>query len=154
MRVHTFDSELWVERPREEVFSFFADAANLQRITPPWLGFEILTPLPIEMGAGALIDYRLRVRGLRLRWRTRIEEWDPPASFADLQLRGPYRLWHHVHSFEEREGGTLCRDRVRYAVPFDRLVHALLVRPDIERIFAHRREVLRGLLGGRGTAAG
>lgn len=147
MKVHTYESEIWLARPRPEVFEFFADAGNLERLTPPWVRFRILTPRPIALGPGALIDYRLRLRGLPVRWRTLISDWQPPQRFTDLQLRGPYRFWHHTHSFEERDGGTLCRDRVLYAVPFDRLVHDRLVRPDVERIFAHRREVLAGIFG-------
>ncbi|HSM12902.1 MAG TPA: SRPBCC family protein [Thermoanaerobaculia bacterium] len=153
MRVHAFESEIWLPQPRREVFEFFSDAGNLERITPPWVHFRVLTPQPIEMRPGALIDYRLRLRGLPLGWRTLISEWEPPVRFVDLQLRGPYRLWHHTHAFEERDGGTLCADRVLYAVPFDRLVHERLVRPDVERIFAHRRQALAALFGAPETAS-
>jgi hypothetical protein len=142
LRESRFESELWLPRPVEEVFPFFADAGNLERLTPPWLRFRILTPRPIEMRPGALVDYRLRVHGLPLGWRTRIEAWEPPHRFVDVQLRGPYRLWHHTHTFEARDGGTLCRDLVRYAVPGGALVDRLLVRRDIERIFAYRRDEL------------
>lgn len=147
MREHTIIVEQWLPRPLAELFPFFADAANLERITPPWLAFHILTPPPIEMHPGALIDYRLRVRGIPLRWRTRIAVWEPPARFVDEQVRGPYRLWVHEHTFAERDGGTVCRDAVRYAVPGGELVHRLLVRPDVERIFAHRQQALRELFG-------
>ena len=125
------------------MFPFFADAANLDAITPPWLNFRIVTPKPIVMRLAALIDYRLRVRGLPLRWQTRINAWEPPHRFEDEQLRGPYRQWIHEHTFEARDGGILACDRVRYAVPFDWLVHGWLVRPDIERIFHHRTEMLK-----------
>lgn len=148
MRESRFELELWLPRPRSEVFAFFADAANLDRLTPPWLGFRILTPPPIVLRQGALIDYRLRLHGLPLRWRTRIEVWDPPRRFVDLQLRGPYRLWHHTHTFTEQGGGTLCRDVVRYAVPGGPWIDRLFVRRDLRRIFAHRSEVLRRLFGG------
>jgi ligand-binding SRPBCC domain-containing protein len=147
MRVRKFESELWLPRPLEEVFKFFSDAANLDALTPPWLNFRIVTPSPIAMHAGALIDYRLRVRAIPIRWRTRITEWSPPHRFVDEQLRGPYRLWHHEHEFESKDGGTLVRDRVRYAVWFDLIVHRFLVRPDIERIFAYRQQKLRELFG-------
>ena len=143
MKVRNFESELWLPRPRDEVFAFFADAANLDAITPRWVRFRTLTPGPIEMRAGTLIDHQLRIRGFPIRWRTKITVWEPPARFVDEQLRGPYRLWAHEHLFEEREGGTLVRDRVRYAVPFDFVVHPLLVRRDVERIFAHRTECLK-----------
>jgi ligand-binding SRPBCC domain-containing protein len=133
--------EQWIARPVEEVFAFFADATNLEAITPPWLRFRILSPAPIAMGAGALIFYRLRWGRLPLRWVTRIEEWQPPSRFIDVQLRGPYALWHHTHSFEPHEDGTLMRDRVRYALPLGplgRLTHRLFVRRDLEAIFDYR----------------
>ncbi len=147
MREHTFAADQWLPRPLAALFPFFADVANLGRITPPWLSFSVLTPPPIEMRVGALIDYRLRVHGIPLRWRTRIAVWEPPARFVDEQARGPYRLWVHEHTFAERDGGTLCRDAVRYAAPGGELVHRWLVRPDIERIFAHRQQALSELFG-------
>jgi ligand-binding SRPBCC domain-containing protein len=143
MRVHEFQSELWLPLPPEELFPFFADAANLDALTPPWLHFHIITPAPIAMREGALIDYRLRVRSIPLRWRTRINVWQPPHRFVDEQIRGPYRQWIHEHTFEARASGTLARDRVRYAVALDFLVHRLFVRPDMERIFQYRSEALR-----------
>ncbi len=147
MTEHTFHAELWLPRPRPEVFAFFAEARNLEAITPPWLKFEVLTPAPIEMRAGTLIDYRLRLHGIPIRWRTEITLWEPPVRFADTQLRGPYRLWVHTHTFEEKDGGTLCRDDVRYAVPGGALIERLFVRRDVERIFAHRQDVMRRRLG-------
>ena len=143
MRVREFKTELWLPRPPEQVFPFFADAGNLDAITPPWLHFHIVTPRPIEMRAGALIDYKLRVRGLPLCWRTLIKEWQPPYRFVDEQVRGPYRQWIHTHTFEPRAAGTLARDVVQYAVPFDFIAHTLFVRRDIEKIFAYRQETLR-----------
>ena len=144
MRIREFKAELWLPRRQEEVFSFFSDAANLDLITPPWLHFRMVTASPVKMEPGALIDYRLRIRGVPLRWRTRITEWNPPVGFVDEQLHGPYRLWHHEHQFEPSNGGTLARDRVRYAVPFDFVTHRF-VRSDIERIFAYRQAKLRSL---------
>jgi len=143
MTVREFKIELWLPRPPEEVFPFFGNAANLDAITPPWLDFRILTPPPIVMREGALIDYRLRVRGLPLRWRTRISAWQPPHRFVDEQLRGPYRQWIHEHTFEPRDGGTLARDVVQYAVPLDFLLHRRFVRPDVERIFEFRAAELK-----------
>src|SRR3712207_4721726 len=110
MRVHTLIREQHLERPPEEVFPFFAEARNLEAITPPVLGFRVITTGDIEMGVGTLIQYRLRVRGVPLDWLTRIDGWDPGVSFVDTQLAGPYRLWHHTHTFEPRSGGTLMRD--------------------------------------------
>jgi ligand-binding SRPBCC domain-containing protein len=148
MKIHEFHAELWLPRRAEEIFEFFSDAANLQAITPDWLNFEILTPRPIEIRAGTLIDYRLRVHGLPLRWQTEITAWQPPHRFVDEQKRGPYRHWVHEHRFETKDGGTLCTDHVRYAVPGGELVHRLFVRRDVERIFAHRAVKMRKLLGG------
>jgi hypothetical protein len=137
--------EQFLARPRPEVFAFFTDVANLARITPDFLHFTILTPLPLEMAAGALIDYRLRLFGIPFQWQTRIETFAPPERFSDIQARGPYRSWRHLHEFEERDGGTLMRDTVDYALPLGPLgavAHALFVRRSVARIFDHRREVL------------
>ena len=147
MKTREFVSELWLPRPRGEVFAFFGEAANLDAITPPWLNFRTITPGPIALQAGTLLEHKLRVRGFPIRWRTRITAWEPPARFVDEQLRGPYRLWVHEHLFEERDGGTLMRDHVRYSVPFDFLVHKILVAPEVERIFAYRADWLRRRFG-------
>lgn len=144
MTLFEFKTELWLPRPRQEIFPFFADANNLQAITPPWLNFHVLTP-EVEIRAGALIDYRLRVRGIPLRWRTHIKVWEPPGRFVDEQLRGPYRRWVHEHTFEESNGGTLCRDHVQYAVWGGRLVEWLFVRRDVRQIFDHRQQRLNEL---------
>lgn len=137
----------FLPRRREEVFAFYADAFQLEAITPSWLSFSVLTPAPIRMKPGALIDYRLKLHGIPIRWRTRISAWEPPYRFVDEQLRGPYRRWHHEHFFEEVDGGTRCRDVVDYEVPGGRLIHHLLVRRDLERIFTYRHERLADLLG-------
>lgn len=136
----------WLPRPRDEVFEFFADAFNLERITPPLLQFQVLTPAPIVMRVGALIDYRLRLRGIPLRWKTEITAWDPPCRFADEQVSGPYALWRHTHEFVEQDGGTLMTDRVEYAVPFGTLVHVLFVKNDVRRIFEFRDRTIHELL--------
>lgn len=149
MRIREFKCELWLRVPPDEVFPFFSSAANLDAITPSWLNFRIVTPPPIEMGRGTLIDYKLRVHGLPMRWRTLISAWEPPHRFVDEQLRGPYRQWIHEHTFSPKDGGTLARDVVRYAVPLDFVVHPLFVRRDIERIFVFRQQVLLGRFGGR-----
>jgi ligand-binding SRPBCC domain-containing protein len=143
MHEFEFRTDIRLARPIDEVFAFFADAHNLESITPTFLRFHVLTPAPIRMSPGTLIDYRLSLRGVPIRWRTRIESWEPPLRFVDLQLSGPYRLWHHEHTFTTIPGGTLCCDRVRYAVPggpgLERLVERYLVRRDVERIFEYRR---------------
>ncbi len=143
MRVHEFQSEIFLPLPPEKIFPFFADATNLQILTPPWLNFKILTPLPILMREGTLIDYQLRVHAIPVRWCSRITLWQPPLRFADEQIRGPYRQWIHEHFFEPRNGGTLARDVVQYAVPFDFLTHKFFVRRDMEKIFAFRARELQ-----------
>lgn len=137
-------AETRVARPRDEVFPFFAEAANLESITPAFLGFKILTPLPIPMGAGTLIDYRISLRGIPMRWRTRIAAWEPPVRFVDEQIAGPYRRWVHEHTFADDGHGTLCRDVVRYrlwAPPgIEAFLHRTLVAPDLRRIFGFRAQ--------------
>jgi ligand-binding SRPBCC domain-containing protein len=147
MRARNFESQLWLPQPRDEVFAFFSDAANLDAITPPWLNFRTITPDPTEMHCGTMLDYKLRIHGFPIRWRSQITAWEPPVRFVDEQVRGPYRLWIHEHIFVERDGGTLVCDRVQYAVPFDWLTHSLLVRPDVERIFRYRSDLLRRRFG-------
>ena len=131
------------------VFAFFADARNLEAITPPLLRFRVVTPEPIAMGAGTMIRYRLRVHGVPVNWLTEITEWEPPHRFVDTQVKGPYALWHHTHTFEPDGDGTLMRDVVRYRVgfgPLGTLANALLVRRDLEAIFDHRARQVAGLL--------
>jgi ligand-binding SRPBCC domain-containing protein len=140
----TLHREQWVPQPLPVVFDFFADAQNLEVLTPPWLNFHILSQ-GIKLQPGTLIDYRLRLHGVPLRWRTLIAEWQPPYRFTDEQLEGPYRLWHHEHRFSERDGGTLLTDHIRYLAPggpLAPLIHRLAVRPDLERIFDHRGKVI------------
>ncbi len=150
---YELEREQWVPRPIEEVFQFFSDARNLEALTPHWLRFHVLTPDPIAMTPGALIDYRLIWHGLPLRWKTKIVRWEPPYYFEDLQLKGPYRLWHHAHRFEQSGGGTRITDMVRYALPFGllgRAIHAISVQRNVEEIFAYRQEKVRALFGGDG----
>jgi ligand-binding SRPBCC domain-containing protein len=142
MKAYLLETELWLPQPRAEVFSFFADAYNLETITPPWLNFEVLTPAPIVMRHGTLIDYRIRIHGVSVRWRTEIKIWQPPHQFVDEQLHGPYKLWQHTHTFEERDGGTRCTDQVRYHPRGGALMNWLFVRRDVENIFEYRRQRL------------
>lgn len=147
MRTWELRTEIRLARPPGEVFEFFGDAGNLQEITPPWLHFRILTPQPIEMRPGARIDYKLRLHGIPVSWKTEITAWEPPRRFVDEQLSGPYRLWVHEHTFEEIEGGTLARDKVRYAVPGGALANRLLVARDLKAIFRYRFEKLQEVFG-------
>jgi ligand-binding SRPBCC domain-containing protein len=145
--MHHYHDELWLPRPVTEIFRFFADAFNLQALTPEWVNFEILTPKPIQLRAGALIDYRLCVHHFPVRWQTEITAWEPPHRFVDEQKRGPYRKWIHEHRFTAHNGGTLCTDHVQYAVLGGALVNRLFVRRDVERIFAFRRHKLAERFG-------
>ncbi|HEX4825882.1 MAG TPA: SRPBCC family protein [Candidatus Polarisedimenticolaceae bacterium] len=143
----TLRSEIWLGQPIERVFAFFADAGNLEELTPPWLRFRIVTPRPIVMRQGARLEYALRLRGVPVHWESEITVWDPPRRFADEQRRGPYRAWIHEHSFAPRDGGTDVGDFVRYAVPGGWLIDRLVVRRDVRAIFDHRTAQLRQLFG-------
>ena len=147
MKTFTLTNELWLPQAPEEVFHFFADAANLERLTPPSLRFQILTPLPIEMSVGALIDYRIRLRGIPMRWQSEITLWEPPYRFIDEQRRGPYRLWVHEHTFTPQDGGTLAKDIVHYAVVGGAIVQRLFVASELKRIFEYRNAALRDYFG-------
>jgi ligand-binding SRPBCC domain-containing protein len=154
-RLHTFRREQSIPRTPAEVFAFFADARNLEVLTPPWLGFQILTPGPIQIAAGARIKYRLGLHGIPLRWTTEIRHWEPPLRFVDVQLSGPYQLWHHTHRFEACQAGTRMTDVVKYRLPFGaigRALNALAVRRDIERIFDYRFARINELFDGAGLA--
>jgi ligand-binding SRPBCC domain-containing protein len=150
MSTYMLDREQWVPRPIEEVFAFFSNAANLELLTPPWLKFHIVTPQPITMAPGTLIEYRIHWHFVRLRWVTEIVEWTPPTRFVDVELRGPYKLWHHTHSFTSERGGTTIRDQIRYALPLGpigALANRLAVCRDLERIFDYRVERVREQFG-------
>ncbi|MCL4693425.1 MAG: SRPBCC family protein [Candidatus Hydrogenedentes bacterium] len=145
MTAYILKREQRVPYSLDEVFAFFSQAANLQRITPPSLNFCILTPPPLRMREGALIDYTLRIFGVPIHWRTLITTYDPPHRFVDEQIKGPYVFWHHTHTFREDDDGTIIGDEVRYVLPFGalgRLMHAVYVRRDLERIFDYREEVI------------
>jgi ligand-binding SRPBCC domain-containing protein len=147
---YRLEREQWIPGPLDEVFAFFAEARNLERITPPWLGFRFVTPHPIEMAAGRRIEYTVRIGGVPVRWRTLITHWDPPHGFADVQERGPYASWDHAHTFRTLEDGVLVSDVVRYRLPFGplgRAVHWLAVRAMLARIFDYRFRVIRERFG-------
>jgi ligand-binding SRPBCC domain-containing protein len=135
-----FEAELWVPRPIDEVFAFFANAANLEVLTPPWLHFHILNP-EIAIGEGVRIDYRLRIHGVPMRWQSEISRWNPPSSFVDEQRKGPYRRWVHTHTFAAERGGTRVGDSVEFEVPFGWLAGRFVMR-DVQKIFAFRQQAL------------
>jgi ligand-binding SRPBCC domain-containing protein len=159
MRERVLQREQVLDAPVEEAFEFFSRAENLEAITPPLLSFRITTPGPIEMDVGTLIRYRLKLHGVHASWLTRIEEWDPPLGFVDRQLRGPYGLWHHTHSFEpwgEDGSQTRMTDLVRYGQrlgPLGTVAEHALVRRDLDRIFDFRRDAIPALLARQGAPA-
>ena len=140
-------TEVWLPVERARLFPFFAEAANLETLTPPFLGFEILTPQPVPMGVGTLIDYRIRLHGIPMNWRTEITAWEPNVRFIDSQVRGPYRSWVHEHRFADQDGGTLCSDTVDYRVPGGALVHTVFVEKNVRSIFAYRHQKMKELFG-------
>ena len=140
----------WFPRPLDEVFEFFADATNLEAMTPSFLKFRVLTPAPIAMTDGLLIDYRLSFAGVPFRWQTRIEEWRPTSHFVDLALKGPYKYWRHRHEFASENGGTRMLDRVEYELPLGllgHLAHVLFVRASLRFIFDHRAAAMTAKFG-------
>lgn len=142
--------ELRLKLPRDEVFEFFSDAANLERITPRELRFHIVSPQPIEMGKGTLIDYRLRIRGVPVKWQTEISVWNPPFGFEDRQIRGPYKQWIHRHTFTEiSRNETLIEDEIRYRLPLEPFgdLARFLVRRELDYIFDFRQKAVADLLG-------
>jgi hypothetical protein len=147
---HILQREQVLPGSPDDVFPLFADARNLEALTPPLLRFEVITPDPIEMQVGTIIQYRLRLRGVPVRWLTSIQAWEPPHRFVDVQVRGPYALWHHTHTFEDGgDGTTLMRDTVRYSIgfgPLGDLAHRLFVGRDVASIFDFRREAILPLL--------
>lgn len=150
MSIHVLTRQQELGGSPEEVFPFFADATNLEAITPPLLAFQVTTPRPIAMHAGTLIEYRLKIHHVPIRWRTLIEQWQPSEMFVDKQIKGPYKLWHHTHRFESLPGErTLMTDVVRYSVgygPLGDLARSLFVGRDVASIFDYRAEVIEPLL--------
>jgi ligand-binding SRPBCC domain-containing protein len=147
---YTLRREQVVPRKLEEVFEFFACANNLEALTPDWLHFKVLSVDPQPVQKGSLISYGLRVHGVPVRWTSEIVEWDPPHKFVDLQVHGPYELWHHTHRFQAEAERTRITDEVQYALPLGalgRVARRLLVRSDVEKIFAFREEKIRALFG-------
>ena len=143
--MHTLITSMSLPRARDQVFAFFAEATNLERITPPELGFQIVTPGPLHLREGTCIDYRLHLFGIPFSWQTEIQRWNPPEVFVDVQRRGPYKHWVHTHRFREEQGATIIEDEVQYALPYAPLGELVypLVRLQLHRIFRYRQHAIR-----------
>jgi ligand-binding SRPBCC domain-containing protein len=146
MKPHTIIRKTIIKRPLQEVFQFFSKAENLNLLTPAELEFKILTPLPIKMGAGALIDYKIKLNGIPFNWKTEICTWIENECFVDQQLKGPYRIWHHTHAFKAIEGGTEMTDEVKYLSPgwfLEPIIQTLFIKKKVEGIFDYRNSKLK-----------
>jgi ligand-binding SRPBCC domain-containing protein len=143
--IHTLKTSMSLPRARDQVFAFFAEASNLERITPPELGFEMVTPQPIHLSEGTRIEYRLHLFGIPFSWQSEIQRWNPPEAFVDVQRRGPYKHWVHTHCFREEQGVTIIEDEVQYALPYAPLGELVypLVRLQLRRIFRYRQHAIR-----------
>ena len=146
MKTFEINMKQYINKPLEVVFEFFSKPENLEMITPKSLSFNILTPTPIKMEKGSLIDYTIRLFGVPIHWRTLISDYEPPFRFVDQQIKGPYTFWHHTHTFRLVEGGVEIIDQVKYSLPLGwlgTLVHAIWVRKDLEKIFEYRKSVIQ-----------
>ena len=149
MKIYELNEKQIIKLPIEAVFNFFSKPENLAVITPSKLDFKILTPTPIVMNSGTLIDYTIRVMGFTVHWRTLITEYNPPYNFVDEQIKGPYTFWHHTHTFKEIDGGVEISDNVQYAIPMGiigGLLHSIYIRNDLKKIFSHRKTVIDNIL--------
>ena len=146
MKTFEINTKQYINKPLEVVFEFFSKPENLEMITPESLSFNILTPIPIRMEKGSLIDYTIRLFGIPVHWRTLISDYEPPFRFVDQQIKGPYTFWHHTHTFQPVDGGVEIIDKVKYSLPLGwlgTLVHSIWVRKDLEKIFEHRKTVIQ-----------
>lgn len=146
MKPHTLQRATFINRPVDEVFHFFSNPVNLARITPPAFRLRIITPQPVVIQQGTIIDYKIKALGIPFKWRTEITVWQPPHRFVDIQVHGPYSLWTHEHVFEAKDGGTLMHDRLQFRSPgwvLEPLINKLLVQPKIEELFDHREACLK-----------
>ena len=152
LKIYELKRRTFIPAPIQDVFSFFSNAEDLNLITPPWLYFKILTPLPVIMKENTQIDYSIKLLGLRMTWKTEITVWQPPNKFIDRQIKGPYRVWEHTHIFKEKGRGTQMEDIVQYAVPgfvLSPIFHLLFVRPRLVKIFAYREQKMLELFTSR-----
>ena len=146
MKTFEINMKQYINKPLDVVFEFFSKPENLEIITPESLSFNILTPTPIKMGKGSLVDYTIRLFGIPIHWRTLISDYEPPFRFVDQQIKGPYTFWHHTHTFKLVEGGVEIIDQVKYSLPLGwlgTLAHAIWVRKDLEKIFEYRKTIIQ-----------
>ena len=142
MAEHIIDQSFSIGQSKEDIFDFFASAENLERLTPPWLNFKIISSLPINMDVGTVIEYEIKLHGIPIRWESEITLWDPPHRFCDIQRKGPYKKWVHEHIFETSDVGTLVKDKVNYEVIGGNLINKLFVKNDLAKIFNYRQATL------------
>ena len=149
MKLNEINSEQFINIKIQNVFDFFSKPENLQEITPKRLGFNIITPGPIEMEKGTVIDYYIKISYIPIRWRTIITNYNPPYKFVDQQIKGPYSFWHHTHTFSKLNGGTLIKDNIKYLVPFGiigKIINKIWIKRDLENIFDYRKNKIKILL--------
>jgi len=149
MKVYSLKRKQFIKLPIEKVFDFFSKPENLEKITPSSLSFKIITPIPIDMSKGALIDYTIKLFFYPVHWRTIISDYNPPYSFIDQQIKGPYKFWHHSHEFKEVNDGVEIIDNVKYSVPFGvvgRLAHKIWIRNELNKIFDYRMKIINDLI--------
>ena len=148
MKIYELVKTQVIDSSIDNVFDFFAKPENLKKITPEKLSFNIITPTPITMDKGTVIDYTIRLFGIQVHWRTLITMYDPPHEFIDEQIKGPYNFWHHNHKFKEVEGGVEISDKVNYSIPmgvFGRVLHFFWIKRDLEKIFLHRKKFFENI---------
>jgi hypothetical protein len=148
MKIYKITTKQIIQRPLAEVFAFFSQPENLALITPDHLAFNIITPPPVEMKQGAIIDYTIRLFKVSVHWRTLITSFEPPFKFVDEQIKGPYSFWHHTHTFKERPYGVEIQDEVHYSIPFGilgQIMHAIWIKNDLKKIFVHRERIIDNL---------
>ena len=149
MKLYTLKKEQKISKNILEVFDFFSKPENLKTITPAKLSFNIITPTPIFMSKGTVIDYTIRLFKIPIHWRTLITKYDPPHEFIDEQIKGPYNFWHHTHKFKQVDGGVEISDKVIYSIPMGiigQVLHFLWIKRDLEKIFLYRKKVIEDLL--------
>ena len=145
-----FQMEQWVPQPLNDIFAFFSESKNLEVLTPEFLNFKVLHQSTEKITEGTRLDYKLCLHGIPVRWQSLITNWEPDTGFSDIQAKGPYSVWRHTHEFEERNGGTLIRDKVLFKVPFGapgELILTGLIQKDLKKIFNYRKRKIEEIFG-------